>query len=202
MTGREILLTSMRKKAKSFVLEGIAVMILGGLFLTFVIINEWNVFFIVCIGVLALLGVYLLLNGVLLLINPYKDSVFKKNPRLLSMADELYADIQYQDKLVVLSRRIFAPNNAVWWLAPLDEVYWVFVEKTSTNGIPTDKKLWFVTGAHRFPVNIHGMNSTDIDRTINVLLQACPNLRAGHTPENSVYADEMQKQWRLRYPEC
>lgn len=153
------------------------------------------------LGVLGLAGLYLIINGIVILKDPYKDSIFRKNPDLLRMADELYSDIVYQDDFIILSKRLFSPANVPWFLSPLNEVYWFYIQRTFTNGIPTNKELRFVTSTSHFGINISGKKSDDAEKSINILLQACPDLRAGDSPENMAYADAMQREWKINHPD-
>lgn len=199
MRGRDILFEKMKKKAKSSIMCGVTGTLLCGLFSVFTIVEKWNIFYTIVFVISFLGSIYLIINGIVILKDPSKDSIFKKNPDVLRMADELYANIQYQDNYIVVSDRLFSPKNEPWNVFPLDEVYWVYISKTSTNGIPTDKELMFVTSSSRFSINVYGKRKEDIEKSINVLSQVCPKIRIGYSPENMAYADAMQKEWKQRH---
>lgn len=200
MSGRDLLLQKMRRKAKGFLIRGIGAAVVGGGLFVLTIVARWHIINMVILGLLILVGLYLTINGAVILAAPQKDAVFKKNPQLLRMADELYANIRYQDELVILSEKLFCPQGMPWIIVPLDEIYWVYIERNTMDVVPMDMTLWFVTGNQRFAVPIHSKPPAVVDRTVHVLVQVCPHLRVGHTPENALYADQMQHQWQQAHP--
>lgn len=200
MRGRDLILENITKTARQHFYMGIGFFLAFGAITVFCILGHWKVYLSVVSGIMAAFGIFLMIEGFMVWHNPYKNNVFKRNPHLLEMADELYGNIIYEDAFIILSERLFAPKKETYYVCPRDEVYWVYLEKQSMNFVPTGKSFWFVTARVRFALDVTGKKREEIDRTMNVLAQACSNLRVGYTNENMVYADRMQKQWKERHP--
>ena len=94
--GREAVFANIRKRMIAMIVGGVILTLMGG-FISFaaVVAGEYSV---LILGLFALTpGVIFLIFGTSRRTHPEKSGIFKANPDLLQQADELYANIQYQD---------------------------------------------------------------------------------------------------------
>ena len=94
--GREVVFANIRKRMIAMIVGGVILTLMGG-FISFaaVVAGEYSV---LILGLFALTpGVIFLIFGTSRRTHPEKSGIFKANPDLLPQADELYANIQYQD---------------------------------------------------------------------------------------------------------
>lgn len=97
--GREAVIANIRKRMIAMIVGGVILTLMGG-FISFaaVVAGEYSV---LILGLFALTpGVIFLIFGTSRRTHPEKSGIFKANPDLLQQADELYANIQYQDDYI------------------------------------------------------------------------------------------------------
>ena len=102
--GREVVFANIRKRMIAMIVGGVILALMGG-FISFaaVVAGEYSV---LILGLFALTpGVIFLIFGTSRRTHPEKSGIFKANPDLLQQADELYANIQYQDDYIIVSDR-------------------------------------------------------------------------------------------------
>ena len=103
--GREVVFANIRKRMIAMIVGGVILTLMGG-FISFaaVVAGEYSV---LILGLFALTpGVIFLIFGTSRRMHPEKSGIFKANPDLLQQADELYANIQYQDDYIIVSDKI------------------------------------------------------------------------------------------------
>ena len=148
-------------------------------------------------GFFGLAGLIIVLMNLKNMISPEKGKFAKRNPRIFEMADEHYADIKYQDKIVTISDKYISCTKQPWTLCKLEDVYQVYYKVTRYMIIITlEKMLMFRCGPMDFGVNVLGKSQKKIDACISNVSRSCPNARFGFTKENNSYADQMKAQWK------
>lgn len=195
--GRELILKTIKKKSVGLTFGGSLITLVMA-FLTFAMIvtddaGDSSVVFIV---LFLIMGIVMLVFGLRTLLHPEKSGVFKKNPDILAIADEHFANIGYQDGFIVLSDRYISAKSDPTTVTPIDEVFLIYVRKQSTNFIPTGKDIVFETARGQFSVNIYGKKSEVVDGVFNILGNVCTNAKFGYTPDNMVYIKQARTVWQ------
>ena len=112
------------------------------------------------------------------------------------MADELYANIIYRDKYMVLSPRIIGNAKEAKEMAFTDEIFLIYIYRHKTNGIPDQKLLKCETARGTIGFNVFHKKDPEIDQLVNTILQNCRYARVGYTKEGLAYLEQMRKLWR------
>lgn len=197
--GHDMVLKAIRKESRIFMIFG-SILFLPTLILAIVFFAEsgYEVGGICCL-VAAAIGGFLLFCGIRLIRHPEKHGIFKINPYILQMADELYAGIKYDDGFIIMSDRMIAAKKDVFSVNPLNEVFMIYIYKQSTNMIPTAKVIIFACARGNFSVNVYGRKKETIMNIIRVAASCSPNARVGYTPENQLYLENARQQWDQMY---
>ena len=124
-----------------------------------------------------------------------RSSELKEHPEILDMADELFANITYEDKFMMISDRLIASAKKPFEIAFLEEVYMVHISKESMNFIPTGKELHISHARGEIVLNIYGEKKSTVEGLFERLRPLCPNACAGYTQDNLKYLAYKRKQW-------
>jgi len=194
--GRERVLQKIKSQARGAIIAGSIFFIISAflLFISF-IVDEGIEVFLICFGFLFLCALAFLIFGIKNFAHPEKSSEIKANPRLLEQADELFSYIKYQDDFIILSDRIIANKKDIIRMAYLDEVYLIYISKSSHNFIPTSKLLIFATATGQFGISVYGRQERTIEQLINRIHPLCPNTRVGYTGGNLEYLEYMRNMY-------
>lgn len=192
-----MVLKKIKKMAITFVVIGVVILLLFILIIVASVSEDTDITSISILALFAIGGIVCLIFGIRDLAAPTKSGIFKKNPYVLQMADELYSDIQYQDDFIVMSERLLAPKKKPENVTPMNEIFLLYVQKQSTNFIPTGKDLYVVAARGDFQINIYGKKKDKVDQTVQALANTCPNMRIGYTSENLSYANQMKQAWQM-----
>ena len=192
--GREIVLANIRKRSIASLVGGALLTIMGG-FICFaaVMAAEYSV---LILGLFPLIpGIAFLLHGLSRRMHPEKSGVFKRNPDLLQQADELFANIQYQDDFVIISDRVIANKKAPYQMCWRSEAYGIYQQTASMNFISYQNNI-VVKNKYKkndLTISVYAKGKDTALRLIQLLSQCCPNARVGFTQETLAYVKEMQK---------
>lgn len=192
--GREIVLANIRKRSIAALVGGALLTIMGG-FICFaaVMAAEYSV---LILGLFPLIpGIAFLLYGVSRRTHPEKSGIFKANPDLLQQADELYANIQYQDDYIIVSDRVLANKKAPFQMCWREEAYGIYQHTASMNFISYTNEI-IVCTKHKKNVlrfNVYAKGKDTAIGLMQLLSQCCPNAMVGYTPETLAYVKEMQR---------
>ena len=132
--GREVVFANIRKRMIAMIVGGVILTLMGG-FISFaaVVASEYSV---LILGLFALTpGVIFLIFGTSRRTHPEKSGIFKANPDLLQQADELYANIQYQDDYIIVSDRVLANKKVPFQMCWREEAYGIYQHTASMNFI-------------------------------------------------------------------
>ena len=132
--GREVVFANIRKRMIAMIVGGVILTLMGG-FISFaaVVAGEYSV---LILGLFALTpGVIFLIFGTSRRTHPEKSGIFKANPDLLPQADELYANIQYQDDHIIVSDRVLANKKVPFQMCWREEAYGIYQHTASMNFI-------------------------------------------------------------------
>lgn len=195
--GNEILLKKIKSNGTKQIIGGIIIMLLGTLFTIIAAFDDEDDVAIVWIfaAVLLALGIILAVFGIKNRSHPENAKVIRKNPALLNMADELYADIIYEDKFVKISNRIIANQKDITQMTYTNEIFLMYVSKESYNFVPTGKELILETARGRLALNIYGRTKNTVNDLANMICRLSPNTRVGYTNENLQYLAQMRQSY-------
>lgn len=195
--GSEILLKKIKSNGTKQIIGGIIIMLLGTLFTIIAAFDDEDDVAIVWIfaAVLLALGIILAVFGIKNRSHPENAKVIRKNPALLNMADELFADIIYEDKFVKISNRIIANQKDITQMTYTNEIFLMYVSKESYNFVPTGKELILETARGRLALNIYGRTKNTVNELANMICRLSPNTRVGYTNENLQYLAQMRQSY-------
>jgi len=100
---------------------------------------------------------------------------------------------RYEDKFIMLSDRCIANKKAFTEIAYLEDVFLVYIQKQSTNFIPTGKILYICTATGNIGINVYGCKKATIDELASKIAKVCPNARFGYNNEGLAYLKQMQQ---------
>lgn len=194
--GRELVLKKIKSHGKKTVAGGILIMLLG-LFMVFVFFatDDGAELFAILSLLLFAFGLVSLILGIKTAVNPEKSGFIKNNPDLLKQADELYFNIVYEDKYIIISNRVIANKKQITQMAYLEDIYLIYQRTQSMNLIPTANELVLENRNKKnsMTINIYAKGKNTRDDLFRILSNACPNARLGWTPENLQYLAEMRR---------
>lgn len=122
----------------------------------------------------------LAITGIVRRANPMKAHCFKRNPKLLEQADELFSDIIYQDKFIIYSNRIIANAKDITQMAAFDEIVNICESSTSYNFIKTDHKIVLVLPTYQVQISVYAKKRETIDDLKYGIMQRCPKLQPNY----------------------
>ncbi len=191
--GRELILKKIRKSAIAMVIGGVIFTIIAIIFAFIFAMDDSILEGLVVIVVFLLLGVPMLVFGIRDLCNPMKNGLFKKNPYVLEQADNMATNKRYEDKFIMLSDRCIANKKNFREIAYLEDVFLVYIQKQSTNFIPTGKYLLVCTATGDMSINVYGCKKSTIDEIASKIAKICPNARFGYNNEGLAYLRQMRE---------
>lgn len=195
--GSEILLKKIKSNGTKQIIGGIIIMLLGTLFTIIAAFDDEDDVAIVWIFAAALLiiGIMCAVFGIKNRSHPENAKVIRKNPALLNMADELFADIIYEDKFIKISNRIIANQKNITQMTYTNEIFLMYISKESYNFVPTGKELILETARGRLALNIYGRTKNTVNELANMICRISPNTRVGYTNENLQYLAQMRQSY-------
>ncbi len=149
--------------------------------------------YIVIMLIILALGLPMLIFGIRNLTNPMKHGMFKRNPYILEQVDNMAMNKRYEDKFIMLSDRCIANKKTFTEIAYLEDVFLVYIQKSSTNFIPTGKILMICTATGNIGINVYGVKKAIIDELASKISKVCPNARFGYNNEGLAYLKQMQQ---------
>jgi hypothetical protein len=196
--GSEKVLKQIKKSNIGTLILGIVLAVIGALMEMVFIPDGFAdnampiIIFLIILGV----GIALIVLSVRVLADPKKSSVMKNNPDILKQADELFGNITYQDKFLILSPRIIANAKKLTEMAYTDEVFLIYVYTHKTNGVTDQKQLKLLTARGEMGLNIYGKKDDEVDNLANRVLANCRYAKAGYTQEGLAYVNQMRELWK------
>lgn len=180
--------------------SGIALTILGALLAGFPLLSM-IVFamdgslgeYIFVMLIMFIPGVLMLVFGIKNLTNPMGNGMFKRNPHLLDQVDNMATNKRYEDKFIMLSDRCIANKKSFTEIAYLEDVFLVYIQRQTTNLIPTGKILYICTATGNIGINVYGSKKSTIDELASKISKVCPNARFGYNNEGLAYLKQMQQ---------
>ncbi|MBR3833326.1 MAG: hypothetical protein IKJ73_03330 [Lachnospiraceae bacterium] len=191
--GRELVLKRIKR-------SGIALTIFGALFTAFPLLSAIAFAidgslgeYIVIMLIMFIPGVLMLVFGIKNLTNPMGNGMFKRNPNLLAQVDNMATNKRYEDKFIMLSDRCIANKKSFTEIAYLEDVFLVYIQRHTTNLIPTGKILMICTATGNIGINVYGCKKATIDELASKISKVCPNARFGYNNEGLAYLKQMQQ---------
>lgn len=202
MPGSQIVLNKIRSGGKKMIGFGIPFLLLGIVLTTALAIaymedREESVYIV--LGIITFLmvieGLAFIIMGVKRVNHPERAPEMRNNPNLLQQADQLYSNIIYEDKFVILSNYVIANKKHPTQMAYLQDIYLIYRHTASMNFIRYINELVLENRNKKnsMRINTYAKSGADKDRLTQLLAQACPNARFGWNRENLNYLDEMRK---------
>lgn len=198
--GSEVILKKLRSKSIVIIVLG-ALLFLGLGFLAFCCIVGEFLPMAILLGIGALLGLFFIILGIRMR-NPKKSSFLKRNPDLLTQADELYANVVYEDKTIIHSNKTIASKKNPLSMVSFDEVIGIYEKTTTYNHLVTiEHNLVLVTPKGENYISIYGKNKEAVGAILTRIHQYCPNARLGYSPQNLQYFKQVQKEYKKQRKE-
>ena len=197
--GSEEILNKICKSARGMCILGFILSIAG---LSVAIISfimgtdKGNIVFLIIILIVFAIGVAILVINIPTMLDPMKSSYIKKNPDILSQADELYSNVVYRDKTVIFSPRLIANALDIRQIAYTDEVFLIYVYIHKTNGVTDQKSLKLETARKTIVLNIIYKKDDEVDSLIGAILQHCRYARVGYNDDGFAYLKQMRELWK------
>lgn len=197
--GSELVLKKIKKGAVCCIIWGVILTVLGA-FLSFCFLvtgdsdEFWFLYLVFAIAFVC--GILLLNTGTKNIKHPEKSKTIKNNPDLLSQADELFINTKYEDKFIMLSDRVIANKKNITQMSYLDDVFLMYVHKTSYNFIPSSKEIYIETATGRIAINVYGRTKATMDELAGRICELCPNAGVGYTPENLQYLAYKREEYK------
>ncbi len=195
--GSELVLKKIKNGGIGMTAAGV-IFVLAGLFFVFIGIVAEDVAPMLILGMFPfIIGVLFLIFGIKNLSHPERSSCIKHNPDLLRQADELFMNIKYEDKFMIISDRVLASKKNITQMCWLEDVYLVYQHTQSMNFISYVNEL--IIGnkrkKNRISISVYCRGKNTVMNIMQLLSQCCPNSRFGYTPENMAYLVEMQDRY-------
>ena len=189
--GSDIVKKSIRRRSLIVIVLGAFLSINSGMmFVGAIAIKDFSVMFFASL-ILLVLGIFIVWLGIKEG-NLKTNGFIKRNPDLLNQADELYANIIYEDKFVIASQKHIGSKKVRTNIASFEEIIGMYLRKTRYNHLVTvQKELIIITRKGEMAVSIY----SDLKRidVMELVINNCPNeLRIGYTPENLAYFKQQQ----------
>lgn len=193
--GSEKIIKKIRSKSVVVIVLG-ALLFLGFGFLAFCCVVGEFLPMAIFLGIFALLGLFFIIWGIRMR-NPKKSSFLKRNPDLLEQADELYANVVYEDKTIIHSNKTLASKKNPLSMVSFDEVIGIYEKTTTYNHLVTiEHNLVLVTPKGENYISIYGKNKEAVGAILTRIHQYCPNARLGYSPQNLQYFRQVQKEYK------
>lgn len=198
--GRDLVLKSVRTKAIKYFVGGIIGASLSAvIFVLLMLADMMSMVFWIVVLIIFALSIAAVIGGAIVIASPESTPSLKKIPFLLDNADRHFSSIKFQDDLILISDGYFSKKKEPITVSPLSEVLWIYIKKTSYNGIPTAKVIIVRTAFREISISISMKKAEVYEKTIMALASVCPNARVGYSMENLDYANNMSNEIKSRY---
>ena len=197
-TGRDRLLDQIKHSARNYVILGVILTLMPIFIILIVFIfvrNRGDIFWIIAPAVCMACGIAVFVFQIKTYFHPENAGVFKKNPLILPMVDELIANKVYEDRFLVFSPRIIANAMDLKQISYTDEVFLIYVYIHRTNGVMDLKQLVLANARNTIKLNIMAKKDPEINELINNIVCHCRYARVGYNPEGLAYLENMKKIW-------
>lgn len=193
--GREKVLKKMRSNSIFITVLGFLLFLGCGLLAFCCIVGEFAPMAIF-LGIFALGGLFFIVLGIRNG-NPKTSLFTKRNPDLLAQADELYANVVYEDKTIIHSNKTLASKKNPLSIVSFDEVIGIYEKTTTYNHLVTiEHQLVLVTPKGENYISIYGKNKEAVGAIMTRIHQYCPHARLGYNTENLQYFRQVQKAYK------
>ncbi len=193
--GSEKILKKIRSRSIIVIVLGV-LLFLGCGFLAFCCVVGEFLPMAIFLGIFALLGLFFVIWGIRIC-NPQKSTFLKRNPDLLAQADELFANVVYEDKTIIHSHKTIASKKNILSMASFDEIIGIYEKTTTYNHLVTiDHNLVLVTPKGENFISIYGKNKETVGAILTRIHQYCPNAILGYSPQNLQYFRQVQKEYK------
>lgn len=177
MQGREKILKKIRKRFIFGIVMGVLLCLVGAfLLLCFIVSEERTVGPYVLAAFPLIFGAFFLIWGSWCIANPMKTPQLKTNPRLLEQADELFANIRYEDKLIIMSDRVIASKRDLTQMVYFEEVLKIYENIHTTNMITDTHTLNLETATYTALINVYGCKDQVVESLKDKIYSMCPNI--------------------------
>lgn len=202
MPGSQFVLNKIRSGGKKMIAFGIPFLLLGLVLTTALVIayledegDPVYIFLAIVTFLMVVEGLAFIIMGAKRVSNPERSVYIRNNPDLLRQADQLYSNVVYEDKFVILSNYVIANKKHPTQMAYLQDIYLIYRHTASMNFIRYINELVLENRNKKnsMRINTYAKSGADKDRLTQLLAQACPNARFGWNKENLAYLDEMRK---------
>ena len=200
--GSDIVIDAVRKKRRGYILGGglLCWIALGFALLALESSADSGWLFILVMGaILGILGIKVLKMGITSKKNPTLDKIFKKNPNLLSQADELYKNVIYRDEKLILSQKNLTTTRDITNITYTDEVFLIYLSTTRFTYLilsSESRSLIIETLRGRIEISYEPGEEKQIKKLAGIVAANCKNARIGHTQENLEYLKRMRQEWK------
>lgn len=191
--GRDKILKKIKKSARlmvafgmMFIIGGIA-FVIGGFIETVLFL-----FALLFLGI----GITLFVFGVKQLADPSCANAMKNNPEILKMADEVFGYTKYEDDFLIISDNVIANKNNIYQMAYIDEVYQIYLNKTSVNFINAGSEIVLETKnpLNSLRINVYAKSKKKKEKIYETLSLYCKNAYFGYTAQGREYLEQKRKE--------
>ena len=197
-SGSERILAQIKHSARNYLILGtiLTLMPIFIMVIVFILVRDRaDIFWIIAPVICMIGGILVFVFQIKNYLHPENNIIFKKNPMLLPMVDELIANKVYEDRLLVFSPRIIANAMDLKQISYTDEVFLIYVYIHRTNGVVDLKQLVLSNARNTIKLNLAGRKDPEINELINNIVSHCRYARVGYNPEGLAYLDNMKKIW-------
>lgn len=194
--GRDIVLKKIKSHGLLMIIFGSPIAMISILIaLMFFIMGDGLEILAVLFLLLFLLGLLLLVMGIRCVISPEKSLYIKNNPDLLIQADQLYSNIIYEDKYIIVSDKVIANRKKILQMAYLEDIYLIYQHTMSMNFIRYTNELVLENRnkKNNMTINVYAKGKKAREDLFQLLSQVCPNARFGWTSDGLAYLNKMRE---------
>lgn len=173
---QEKIIKKLRKKNISMLVLGTVMLLLGAFLLfCFIVDGDTNAGMYFIMGLFAVIGLVLIIQGIVYILDPTKNHILKANPRLLEMADDLFSNVKFEDKIIIMSDKVIASKRDLTQMAYFDEVLMIYEYTHTTNMVTDTHKVKLETADYTALIDVYAYKEDAIDGLIKMLFRMCPN---------------------------
>ena len=193
MRGSEEVIKAIKKRRKPTLIMfwtfTVIFLVLGGL--GFIIEN----YVLVVIGMFFILPFLIpAIIFLVLYVSPEKHKPIKNNPEMLGWADSLFANMAFQNDLIIASPQFFAMRTDPSKIFPMNEVLLMYKKIIHTN-YSTMYYMAVETVRSSYMLPCPTKTNEMIDQTVSVVAPYCQYTRLGYSEENLNYVEYMRTMW-------
>ena len=198
-TGREMVINSRKRIGRNRIILGIVLFLVFVCAALFIGADNNDMVGEMFFCAFSLVGIGCIVNGIMILSNPTNGKPFKKYSNYLEMADSHFSQIWYEDKAIIISRNYISSKKNLMTITPLDEVFLIYIRKTTTYGIQSGKDIIYECARGQFIVPIYGKKSAEVDTIFQNSGYACKNARIGYSADNLTYLKQVKTIWNQKH---